>query len=158
MRAHRRSSRPPRDLGAEVLGDGACGPRLPTLLEALQKSYNRPVIRLASEIGFEKVEERLIDYIDSIKTPLKEYPAQLLGAIELSVKELYEVYRKFIANQCQDVSKLAADGEDFENQNLLYLMSRHDQTTIRKVVGKHLMKMRFLNLEVIILRTTKTQV
>ncbi|MGZ3809399.1 MAG: transglycosylase domain-containing protein, partial [Bacteriovorax sp.] len=74
-----------------------------TLLEALLKSYNRPVIRIADEIGFDKIEEKLKPYFKSLKTPLKEFPSELLGSMELSVSELRDVYGLFLTDECRKI-------------------------------------------------------
>ncbi|MEH0860134.1 transglycosylase domain-containing protein [Halobacteriovorax sp. DPLXC-1] len=74
--------------------------------QALQESLNNPIVRLARDIGFEKVEEDLKSRIADIKTPLSEYPAQLLGAVELSVHELHQVYRDFLEKECEQGSQV----------------------------------------------------
>lgn len=99
--------------------------------QALQESLNNPVIRLAHDIGFEKVEETLKAKIPELKAPLAQYPAQLLGAIELSVDKLYKIYREFLTAQCEkgsDVYEALADP---------------NQTTIRRVVDPALRKQHF---------------
>ena len=65
-----------------------------TLLEAIRKSRNRPVIQLAQSLGFEQVEAGLSKYIKGLKTPLKEYPAQLIGAVELSLRDVFDLFSK----------------------------------------------------------------
>lgn len=109
-----------------------------TLAEALHHSYNRPVIRLANDIGFDKIEKELLTYIPNLKTPLAEYPAQLLGAIELSLKEIYDVYEKFIHLECQNLNYL--DGPE---NSLLALLSDPKQTTLHRVIGKEMGEHRF---------------
>ncbi|MBL6989018.1 MAG: transglycosylase domain-containing protein [Bacteriovoracaceae bacterium] len=105
-----------------------------TLFEALMKSYNRPVIRLAQDIGFDVLERELQDLIPDLKVPLSEYPAQLLGALELSVMDLHELYAKLINRECSK--------EDFE-QSILNLLSDPSKTTIRKIVGSQLKNLKF---------------
>jgi len=104
-----------------------------TLLRALEKSYNRPVIHLAQEVTFEKLQEKLTLFLPTIRKPLAEYPAQLLGALELSVAGLYEVYRKFIINECKKN----------RGENILFLLSDPTKTTIGKIVGEKLRKLQF---------------
>ena len=72
-----------------------------TLEEALLKSYNRPIIYLSQEIGFDKLEAFLDSMVPRLKKPLAEYPAQLLGAVEMSVYELFQLYADFFLRECQ---------------------------------------------------------
>lgn len=72
-----------------------------TFKTALQKSLNRPLIRASQKIGFDKLEEKLKLKIPRLTVPLREYPAQLLGAIELSLYDLFEIYKEFFRNSCQ---------------------------------------------------------
>lgn len=99
------------------------------LKTALQKSKNIPLIRIASEVGFDKMEESLGLLIPRLKTPLAEYPAQLLGAIELSLEEVFLVYRKFIMDKCTSIK---SNNESLE-QTILYFMSVASETTISKI-------------------------
>ncbi len=72
-----------------------------TLEEALLKSFNRPLIRVANEVGMDIIEKDLLSIMPSLKLPMSEYPAQLLGAIELSVNDLLLIYKKFIKDACR---------------------------------------------------------
>lgn len=110
-----------------------------TLSEALLKSYNRPPIRIADEIGFDKVEEKLRPYFTSLKSPLKEYPSELLGSMELSVSELRDVYGQFLKDECK---KLKA-GERDQSQSVLYALSDPNQTTVEHSVDAVMQKLRF---------------
>ena len=124
-----------------------------TLEEALLKSYNRPVIHLAQEIGFKKVEEYLLPLIPRLKTPLAQYPAQLLGAVELSLRELFQVYKQFFLKECASSSEgseseveVEDEGERSADTNVgavVRLMSDPTQTTIRNWVGESLGKLSF---------------
>ena len=105
-----------------------------TLSEALMKSYNRPVIRLSQLVGFEKIEKELIEYIPKLKTPLDQYPAQLLGAVELSMKELFEAYEDLVNKSCLK--------EDVE-ESVIEVMSDPTLTTIRFRVAKELSRLKF---------------
>ncbi|MCO4794047.1 MAG: transglycosylase domain-containing protein [Bacteriovoracaceae bacterium] len=111
-------------------------PKEVSIGEALAKSYNRPVIRIANEIGFDTLEKDLDPIIPRLQKPLGEYPAQLLGAVELSLTELHKIYKKFIYKECED-------GLSVENPNILYLLSDPKQTTIRLAVGSEIGKQRF---------------
>lgn len=102
-----------------------------TLLQALQKSKNIPLIRLAHELGFENVEQKLLPYLPNLLRPLSEFPAQLLGATELSLSELAFIYLKYIKNTCENIKQNKYLLED----SILYLMSDARQTTISKVAN-----------------------
>lgn len=102
-----------------------------TILEALLRSYNRPLIHLAKEVGFESVEKELLQYIPHLKTPLSEYPAQLLGASELSLREIYNIYLKFIKKECQ------------KQENIILSLSNPKLTTVRRSITQHIGQMRF---------------
>ncbi len=99
------------------------------LKRALQKSKNIPLIRVASEVGFDKLEEKLIARIPRLQTPLAEYPAQLLGAIELSVEEVFQVYNKFIKDKCKVIRENNLNMED----TILFYMSVAAETTISRI-------------------------
>lgn len=102
-----------------------------TLKYALQKSKNIPLIRTAEELGFDKLEENLSKRIPKLKSPLAEFPAQLLGALELSVEEAFMTYSKFIKNKCDQIKENDEDIED----TVLYFMSNAGETTISKVAS-----------------------
>lgn len=110
-----------------------------TLLEALLKSYNRPVVRIADEIGFEKIEEKLKPYFKTLKTPLKEYPSELLGSMELSVGELRDVYSAFIKDECKKIKT----GEREANQSVLFALSDPNLTTVEHAVDAIMQKLHF---------------
>lgn len=116
-----------------------------TLLDALLKSYNRPVIRIAREIGFELIEKELIEYIPELKQPLAEYPAQLLGAVELGLQKIFLLYSKFINEECRQVTNFneSSSQEDLFKSNLLYMLSDPKITTVKRIVGEHMKNMRF---------------
>ncbi|MFG1500342.1 transglycosylase domain-containing protein [Halobacteriovorax sp. XZX-3] len=99
--------------------------------QALQESLNNPVVRLAHDIGFEKVEVILKDKIKHLKTPLAQYPAQLLGAIELSVDELYQLYEDFMLAQCR------------VGAGVYESLADPNQTTIRRMVKPALKQQHF---------------
>jgi len=116
-----------------------------TALDALKRSRNRPLIQFAKSIGFEKLELELKHYLPNLISPLGEYPAQLIGAIELSMEEVFEVYTKFVHEQCA-----LAGGEDLGEENILpiektilYKLSDPSETTIRRVVNRSLVQARF---------------
>lgn len=99
------------------------------LKTALQKSKNIPLIRVASEVGFENLEDKLSQRIPRLKTPLEEFPAQLLGAIELSLEEVFQAYSSFIKEKCYLVKN---DEVKLEN-SILYYMSVAGETTISRI-------------------------
>lgn len=104
--------------------------------EALMRSRNRPTIRLARDIGFEKIEEGLNPYLgEFLLRPLGEYPAQLIGSIELSVEEVWKVYQKFLRSNCsRDENRV---------NTLINTLSVPSMSTIRNVVDPKLRNSRF---------------
>ncbi len=104
------------------------------LKTALQRSLNIPIIRTAQEIGFEVVEKDLLEYFPNLKTPLAEFPAQLLGSLELSLRELFDGYSQFIKKECLD---------ETQEDNILTIMADPTQTTIREVVDEEFAKLEF---------------
>jgi len=96
---------------------------------ALQKSKNIPLVRVAQEIGFDVLEENLTQIIPRMLTPLSEYPAQLLGALELSMEDVLNVYSNFIKKKCSEIKE---NGTEFE-KTVLHYMSVADETTISKL-------------------------
>ena len=103
-----------------------------TLRYAIQKSRNIPLVRASQEVGFDALEPRLLGYFPNLLTPLREYPAQLLGAIELSLGELSGAYLKFFRNQCESFAR----GESKYEESLLYHLAQADETTIARVAGR----------------------
>lgn len=93
---------------------------------ALQKSKNIPLVRAASEVGFDKLEEKLDPLFPRLKKPLGEFPAQLLGALELTMEEVLKTYSDFIENKCRSI---VDDDVTFEDTVLFY-MSQAPKTTI----------------------------
>ncbi len=101
---------------------------------ALQRSYNRPFIRSAQNVGFERLESVLVKRISSLKTPLAQYPAQLLGAVELSLKELLDLYLPLFLGAC---------GGDEDANKIVEALSDHRKTTIRKLISPAISSLRF---------------
>ena len=110
-----------------------------TMTEALMKSYNRPLIRVAQELGFPVVEERLKNYFPELKTPLEQYPSELLGSMELSMSELRDVYSNFIRTECGKIKNSERDMED----SVLQILSDPNQTTVERAVDVIMQKLRF---------------
>lgn len=110
-----------------------------SLEEALQKSKNIPLIRTAFEVGIDHVESNLLDYIPTIATPLAEYPAQMLGSIELSLKELSEIYKKFLNTQCQEFK---SEEKSFE-ELVIAQLSDPTKSTLAGSVDSKLAQMKF---------------
>ncbi len=72
-----------------------------TLEEALKRSKNIPLVRIAKEIGFKDLEKFLKEnYVKDLKSPLTEYPAQLLGAVEMTLEDVSFAYNKFLKENC----------------------------------------------------------
>lgn len=105
-----------------------------TLRYAIQKSKNIPLIRVADEIGFEKLEPVLKDYFPELLVPLSEYPAQLLGAVELSLGDLSLAYLKYFRKTCENIKSGLYKFED----SILYELSNASDTTISRVANKTL--------------------
>lgn len=103
-----------------------------TLKWAIQKSRNIPLIRAASEVGFDSLEQKLVEYFPNLLTPLDQYPAQLLGSIELSLSELSKAYLKFLRRQCEDFKTGYATYEE----SLLYHLAQAEQTTVSRVADQ----------------------
>lgn len=95
---------------------------------AVKKSKNIPLIRVANEVGFDRLESKLQAYIPRLLKPLKEYPAQLLGSIEMSLEELGSSYLKYFEATCKNINKGKYTFED----SILYEMSKAKETTISK--------------------------
>jgi penicillin-binding protein 1B len=110
-----------------------------TLLDALLKSLNRPVIRIGNEVGFDKVEEKLKIYFPTLKTPLKEFPSELLGAPELSLADLRQSYSQFILDECKKIQEGTRKSED----SVLFALSDPNQTTVEYSVDAIMKKLRF---------------
>jgi penicillin-binding protein 1B len=106
---------------------------------ALQESLNRPLVRLANEYGFDKLEPMAKDLLPVLKTPLSQYPGQLLGSIELSTYELFEVYRNLFKRECDAVKTGSKTWDD----TVLKILSDPNKTTIRKLVSKQLKLIKF---------------
>lgn len=107
-----------------------------TIAEALRDSLNRPVIKLAEQYGFDVIEEEMKAYFGHLQTPLAEYPAQLLGAIECTPSELFSAYQKFVSRAC---SSEAAP----ERSILLDVLADPETTTVRRRVSRRMGEMRF---------------
>ncbi|TDJ06648.1 MAG: hypothetical protein E2O68_04695 [Deltaproteobacteria bacterium] len=104
-----------------------------TLIEALQKSLNIPVIRTANDLGMKELEPLLKEYFNNLKSPLEQYPSQLLGAIELPLSSVYELYKKFIKEECLQE----------EGQNILFMLADPKLTTVSRMVGKYFRDLSF---------------
>lgn len=104
-----------------------------TLLKALQKSFNIPVIRQAFDLGMDEIEVPLKAQFKKLKLPLGEYPSQLLGALELSLAQIYELYQNFIFGECSKP----------EEENILYMLADPKLTTVSKSVGKYFRNLSF---------------
>lgn len=102
-----------------------------TLKRALLKSRNIPLIRTAQEVGFEKLEEKLLPYFPNLLVPLGQYPAQLLGAIELSLSEISGSYLKYFQNSCKNIKEEKYQFKD----SIMYLLSEAQNTTISRVAN-----------------------
>lgn len=110
-----------------------------TLIDALLKSYNRPVVRIASELGFDKVEEKLKPYFPQLKTPLSQFPSELLGAPEMSLEDIKHTYSLFIKEECKKIQT----GERPTEESVLFALSDPNLTTVEYSVDVIMKKLRF---------------
>lgn len=99
---------------------------------ALKKSKNIPIVRIANELGFDSLEPKLQTYFPDLLIPLREYPAQVLGAIELSLSELSFSYLKYFKKTCENIKNGVYSFED----SILYELSKAAETTISRVSNK----------------------
>ena len=106
-----------------------------TIREALQRSLNNPLIRLVQQAGFEVIEGPLKQMIPKLQLPLAEFPAQMLGAIELNLVELLDAYYEFISEQCE------LNPEFYEKT--LDILADPTLTTLKYSVNKRLRKFKF---------------
>lgn len=112
-------------------------PSAPTISvrEALQKSLNTPPIRLAQYLGFEQLESKLHSYIPEMKRPLAQFPSQLLGSLEMSLEEVFDLYKRIIKEQCE--------GERSGRETILQVLSYPGITTVSGVIDGRLSGVRF---------------
>ena len=92
---------------------------------SLQKSLNLPYLRAIKDFGFDKLETKLSNQIQSLKKPLREYPAQLLGAVELTTKDVALLYRNFLSNSCKNIM----------TKKVVEILSNPAETTTAKWAG-----------------------
>lgn len=111
-------------------------PEKMTIENSLRDSLNRPVIRLAQQYGFDVIEEKLLEYFPELQVPLAEYPAQLLGALEVPLKNFFMSYQEFTRRACKGPGAP-------ERAVLLDVLSDPEQTTVRRRVSKRMGAMRF---------------
>lgn len=104
--------------------------------DALMKSRNIPTIRLASRLGFQPLEETMEEFFEEdLKKPLAEFPAQLIGAIEIPVLKVFNVYSKFLKRECSKENRSVS--------LIINALSTPSLTTIRRVVSRKLKNHRF---------------
>ena len=104
---------------------------------ALRRSLNRPLLRMVDLVGYESVETFLKDYFPELKTPLKEYPSQILGAIEIPVQNLADAYERFIKYECENIRKNdqaqfdnESDEEFIRTQSAMEILSDHQSLSL----------------------------
>lgn len=99
-----------------------------SLREALQKSKNIPLVRAVERVGFGHIERGLERYVKDLKVPLREFPSQILGSMELSLYDLAHSYEKLIKEECQ---------KDSENtESVLEILVDPKKTTVRSAVSE----------------------
>ena len=104
-----------------------------THYDALITSMNNPIVRAVKDVGFDKIESDLKVLIPDLLTPLSEYPAQILGSVELTIDRISFIYQKFFRDACGHIG----------GKSVLDALSDPKQTTIRFRVGKSLGQMKF---------------
>ena len=104
-------------------------PEVLDLEQSLVMSLNGPVIRMASHVGFPWLEKELKSIVPRLKTPLAEYPAQLLGSIGLSLKEIYSIYERYIFSECFDAPKKRT------SKSVISVLSDPSKGTVRRRLG-----------------------
>ena len=128
-----------------LLKSGAWSPKdshkdLPGILsleQTLLMSLNGPVIRMASQVGFSWLERELTSIIPRLRTPLAEFPAQLLGSVELSLKEIYSIYEKFILDEC--LVKI----NGVTSKSIVSALSYPNRGTVRRKLGPFFKNLRY---------------
>lgn len=98
-----------------------------TLATALQESFNNPIIRISNEIGFDLVEKDFEILFPDMNKPLREYPAQLIGSVEISLSRLNDIYQSFFKEECQR-----------PEHEILDALSDFSKTTVRRTVNEKL--------------------
>ena len=119
----------PRELARDL-------PPTVSMTEALQRSLNRPLVHLAQEMGWKELGEKLGNRIPRFLKPLAEYPSQLLGAMELTMPEILDLYRDFISVECSR--------PDWSDGPMGWLMDP-TQTTLRRVIRPELEGIEFFS-------------
>lgn len=108
-----------------------------TLMQALLWSLNRPLIKVAQEVGFDGLETFLKNYIPELLSPLSQYPSQLLGSIELPIAEVEAIYQKFFIQECE----IKRSNEDYVGP--MEVLSDPQQNTLRNKKDKIMSNLRF---------------
>ncbi len=111
-------------------------PETVSMAEALKRSLNRPLIHLAQEIGWDELGEKLGARIPRFLKPLSEYPSQLLGAMELTMPEILDLYRDFISVECSR--------PDWSEGPMGWLLDP-TQTTLQRVIRPELKGIEFFS-------------
>ncbi len=97
-----------------------------TLDQALKESRNIPLIRKSRDFGFLKLENELLKYNLNLKTPLSEYPSQLLGSIEMNFFDLFKSYKVFKNSECDT------------GRRIYFLLNDPNENTLKNVVNEEL--------------------
>ena len=115
---------------------------------ALRRSLNRPLLRMVDLVGYEGVQTYLQSYFADLKIPLNEYPAQLLGAIDVSLEKLLLAYEKLIKQECsgsafeKESEDLIADGE-VRQRSAIQVLSDHKDSTLKRATHRLIKGLRF---------------
>jgi len=108
-----------------------------TVEQALLWSLNRPLIRLSEGLGFKKIEDYLVNYIEDLLVPLDQYPSQLLGSVELSLSKIFNIYEKFYKSECE----IREGNEEYNGP--LWVLSNPNKNTLRNKHDKIMSNLSF---------------
>jgi penicillin-binding protein 1B len=103
-----------------------------TVRQSLEKSYNRPMLKLVSRVGFEEVESELKEIVPHLKLPLSEYPSQLIGGVELTLLELATMFDKYVDDVCR--TKHLEESLFSERETSLDVLTNMSATTVANYI------------------------
>ncbi len=102
-----------------------------TMSDSLRKSRNIPMFHLIKRYGMDRMEKSLNSYLPMLKKPLREFPSQLLGSIELNFEEIYNGYKVFKNYECRGEKKIYS------------ILNNPNQNTLSAVVKAQIQELDF---------------
>ncbi len=102
-----------------------------SLDRALKESRNIPIVRKVRDFGFDKVEKEFEKYTKDFKRPLREYPSQILGSLELGFPEIFEIYRNFKNQEC------------LNDRRVYFILNNPIENTLKNSVNSELSRLEF---------------